>query len=47
MSGETVHVSLDKIMTGLLLKIRPEYEPYVTQNGEIVMELDKALYGCI
>ena len=47
MSGETVHVILDKIMTGLLLKIKPEYEKYVTANGEIIMELDKALYGCI
>jgi hypothetical protein len=47
MSGETVHVILDKIMTGLLLKIKPEYKEFVTSSEEIVMELDKALYGCI
>ena len=47
MTGDLVHVVLDKIMTGLLLKIKPEYEKFVTHNGEIVMELDKALYGCV
>ena len=37
---------LDKVMTELLLKIDPSYEVYLEQNGTVVVELDKALYGC-
>ena len=34
-------------MTKLLLKITPEYREYVGDDGTLVVELDKALYGCV
>jgi len=46
-TGLKVHMRLDKVMTELLLKIDPSYEVYLEQNGTVVVELDKALYGCV
>ena len=46
-TGKKVLMSLDKIMTAILLKIKPEYKSFVRPDGTIVMELDKALYGCV
>lgn len=45
--GVKVHVKLDRLMTSILLKIAPHYLPYVTADGTIVVQLDKALYGCV
>ena len=47
MSGEEVHMMLDRVMTELLTQIKPEYTKFVDDKGQICMKLDKALYGCI
>ena len=46
-TGVKVHMRLDKVMTQLLLKIDPSYESFLEQSGTVVVELDKALYGCV
>ena len=46
-TGVKVHMRLDKVMTQLLLKIDPSYESFLEQTGTVVVELDKALYGCV
>ena len=47
LTGIVVHVRLNKIMTALLVKIDPSYAEFVDRNGTLVVELDKALYGCV
>ena len=47
MSGEEIHMMLDKVMTELLVQIKPEYKKFVDEKRQICMKLDKALYGCI
>lgn len=46
-TGVKVHMRLDKLMTELLVKISPEHAQFVEPSGCSVVELDKALYGCI
>lgn len=46
-TGIKVLMKLDRLMTSILLKIAPEYLPFVTADGTIVVQLDKALYGCV
>ena len=47
LTKKKVHMSLDKTMADILLKVKPEYKDFLLPNGTIVMELDKALYGCV
>jgi hypothetical protein len=46
MTGETVIMEMDRLLSGIACKYMPELEPYV-ENGKILVKLDKALYGCI
>jgi hypothetical protein len=46
-SGVIVHMRLDKVMTTILLKIDPKFAGFVTEDGSSVVQLDKALYGCV
>ena len=46
-TGVKVHMRLDKVMTTLLQKIDPSNRDYVESGGTMVVELDKALYGCV
>jgi hypothetical protein len=46
-TGILVHVRLNKLMAGILVKIDPSYEDFRADDGSVVVELDKALYGCI
>ena len=46
-TGLTVHMRLDKNMTGMMVKLSPEYADYVDTRGSVVVRLDKALYGCV
>jgi hypothetical protein len=45
--SKPVLMRLDKLMTSLLLKKRPDYKKYVRSDGTMVVRLNKALYGCI
>ncbi len=46
-SGAIVHMRLDKVMTDILVKIDPKFEKFVAEDGSSVVQLDKALYGCV
>ena len=46
-TGLTVQMRLDKNMTGMMVKLSPEYANYVDARGSVVVRLDKALYGCV
>ena len=46
-TGVVVHMRLDRIMTSMLIKIDASYEKYLESNGSMVVQLDKALYGCV
>ena len=42
-----VHMKLPKIIAQILVSIMPEYKTFLLPSGEIVVQLDKALYGCV
>ena len=46
-TGLTVHMRLDKNMTGMMVKLSPQYAKYMDARGCVVVRLDKALYGCV
>jgi hypothetical protein len=46
-TGVKVHMRLDPAMAKMLVKIAPEYSPFLEPSGSMVVELDKALYGCV
>ena len=46
-SGVIVHMRLDKVMTGILVKIDPKFKEFMAEDGSSVVQLDKALYGCV
>jgi len=42
----TVHMKLSKILSKRICMLEPAYKRYVDDNGNIVVKLKKALYGC-
>ena len=46
-TGIKVHVRLDAIVAKLLLLLDDSYAEFMEKDGTIVVQLDKALYGCI
>ena len=46
-TGVVVHMRLDKMMTSILVKIAPDYRQFINNDGTIVVQLDKALYGTV
>ena len=38
---------LDRMMTQLLIEIDASYKQFVEADGSMVVQLDKALYGCV
>ena len=40
-------VHLDKVNARILVQLRPDYKPYIQEDGTILMELHRALYGLI
>ena len=45
--SHTRRQSWETFIAPLLLKVNPFLQPYVTPGGTIVVELNRALYGCI
>jgi hypothetical protein len=44
----TVVMSLDPILSAMMVQLSPEtYEPYIGDDGRLLVQLDKALYGCV
>ena len=46
-SKQEILMELDQTASAILMQIDPSFEQYVRPNGTIVVELKKALYGCI
>ena len=47
MTGQEVLMKLDRTMSAILVKIRPDYKPFLTEEGTMIVRLNKALYGCV
>ena len=47
MTGQEVLMKLDQTMSAILVKIRPDYKPFLTADDTMIVRLNKALYGCI
>jgi len=47
MGNIVVHMRIDGMLASLLVKLCPEYQKFVNQDGSIIVRLKKALYGCI
>ena len=47
MKEREVLMCLDEKMAMILVKIRPEYERFLNEDGSMIVQLDKALYGCV
>ena len=46
-TGVTVHMRLDRVMSAMLVQIDESYVPFLEESGTMVVELDKAFYGCV
>jgi hypothetical protein len=46
-TGIIVHMRLDRALTSMLLEIDGAYKQFMEPNGTVVVELEKALYGCV
>lgn len=46
-TGVKVHMRLDKVLTAMLVLISPEHSQFIEEQGTSVVQLDKALYGCV
>jgi hypothetical protein len=46
-SGEKILVRLDEVNSELLCQLRPEYRVFLNTRKELVVKLEKALYGCV
>jgi hypothetical protein len=44
-AGEEILVRLDAINSELLCQLSPEYRAFLNHNSELILKLDKALYG--
>jgi hypothetical protein len=42
-----VYMTLQKQLVDILIPLDPFYAEFIKPNGEIVVKLDKALYGCV
>jgi hypothetical protein len=47
MREHDVLMKLDDKLAMILVKIRPDYEKFLNEDGTIIVQLDKALYGCV
>jgi len=45
--GERVYMRLDKFISNILINIDTNYKRYLCDNNTIIVQLDKALYGCV
>ena len=46
-TGLDVHMRLDRTMSDLMVRLSPEYNAYRDGKGCIIVQLDRALYGCV
>jgi hypothetical protein len=46
-TGVPVHMRLDKVMSGMLIRLKPSYKRFLDAKGCLVVLLNRALYGCV
>ena len=46
-SDKGILMELDETVSAILLSLDPSYKEFLRPNGTIVVELQKALYGCV
>jgi hypothetical protein len=44
---EQVYMVIEELLAAILCHLRPEYSKFLRPNGTLVVQLDKALYGCV
>ena len=42
-----VYMTLKKALVDIIVTLDPSYSEFINQKGDIVVKLDKALYGCV
>jgi hypothetical protein len=42
-----VIMKIDRLLSHILIQIDPNIEPYLDERGELVVRLNRALYGCV
>ena len=47
MKGPPVYMKINKELVKYLSELNSNYEDYIRNNGEIIVKLKKALYGCV
>jgi len=47
MKSSVIHMKLDPILSGMLVQLDPNYSNYLLTDGALVLELRKALNGCV
>ena len=47
MEGNPVYMWLNKTLTQSVTAKKPEFSKFVTENGKILVKLERALYGCV
>jgi len=45
--AKTVYVAIDATITARLISIDPTMRPFIKRDGGLIVQLDKALYGCL
>jgi hypothetical protein len=46
-TGIDVHMRLDRTISDMMVELDPEYQGYRDSKGCIIVQLDRALYGCV
>ena len=47
MTGPSVYMKFDPEIATILTQLEPKLKQYITDNGCLIVQLDKALYGCV
>jgi len=42
-----VHMTLEPAIAKIIVKLAPSYAPYIRNNGTVIVQLDRALYGLV
>lgn len=46
-TGIDVHMRLDRTISDMMVELDPQYEGYRDSKGCVIVQLDRALYGCV
>jgi len=46
-SKQEIYMELDPTMASIICQIDPSYDQFIRSNGSIIVNLKKALYGCV